>query len=247
MSTFTKPDGEPTVTATLSDEDGVYEVSPRYGSVNLKGLSMEAQEVLSKFDRNGDGEVDESELEGVVDVLVKEQFKGRMFLCGIQVVVLALVLLLASIFGLAWAVVSINKCTSIRSRVLVRKETTDPVQVANSDFTLGPTGAITARGNPRAVLGTSTLYVNRPLNANMTTSDLTGLVRVRVSGTKGADVGFRVTGFSLQAANPPQLRINTPAGILVLVGNQLVSYGAAQDLVDTNELAGQGVTGIFAA
>ncbi|GIL73087.1 hypothetical protein Vretimale_4703 [Volvox reticuliferus] len=246
MSSFVKPDGEPTVTATLAAEDEVYEVSPRYGSVHLKGLSMEAQGVLSKFDRNGDGEVDESELEGVVDVLVKEQFKGRMFLCGIQMIVLALVVLLASIFGLAWAVVSINKSTALRNRVLVRKNSDDPVQIANSDFTMAPSGAITARGNSRAVLGTSTLYVNRQLNANMTTSDLTGLVRVKVSGTNGANVGFRVTGFSLRSSNPPQLHISTPAGILVLLGDRLTSYNAAQDLVDTDELAGQSVTGIFA-
>ncbi|GIL73088.1 hypothetical protein Vretifemale_3305 [Volvox reticuliferus] len=193
-----------------------------------------------------DGEVDESELEGVVDVLVKEQFKGRMFLCGIQMIVLALVVLLASIFGLAWAVVSINKSTALRNRVLVRKNSDDPVQIANSDFTMAPSGAITARGNSRAVLGTSTLYVNRQLNANMTTSDLTGLVRVKVSGTNGANVGFRVTGFSLRSSNPPQLHISTPAGILVLLGDRLTSYNAAQDLVDTDELAGQSVTGIFA-
>ncbi len=36
-SSSLRPDGEPTVTATLAADDGVYEVSPRYGSVLLKG------------------------------------------------------------------------------------------------------------------------------------------------------------------------------------------------------------------
>ncbi|GLC51144.1 hypothetical protein PLESTB_000470600 [Pleodorina starrii] len=249
-SSSMRPDGEPTVTATLAAEDAVYEVSPRYGSVVIKGLSLEAQTVLTKFDRNGDGEVDESELEGVVDVLVKEQFKGRMFLSGILMVTFSLILLLASSFGLTWAVVSLHTDTTIRGRVIVRKHSDQPLQLASSDLTVDPTsGALLSRGSK--VVGTSTLYTSRSLNANMTTRLLNTLARISVNGTDGVQVGFRVTGYAVTASSPPELHISTPTGVLVLVGDRLSGASAAASLLETGgggrELVGQSVVGLFTA
>ncbi|EFJ51943.1 hypothetical protein VOLCADRAFT_86960 [Volvox carteri f. nagariensis] len=133
-------------------------------------------------------------------------YRVRLFLCGIMMVVFALVLLLASSFGLTWAVVALHKDTMLRGKLMVRKHSSDPIQLGNSEFMVTDSGALVARSSPVSaagapVLGTYGLYLTRTINANMTTRLLNTLTRVHVRRDPPEQPEL-LTGFWIRKSDP---------------------------------------------
>ncbi|KXZ56781.1 hypothetical protein GPECTOR_1g703 [Gonium pectorale] len=225
-------------------EPSVLEVQPRHGSVLLKDLDLRSRSVLEKFDRDGDGEIEASDLGAVVDEIVKSKFQSKVFGWGMVMAMLCLVLLLGSAFGLTWAVVLSQKDTRIRNGVLMSRSTDQPLQVVNMQYTVDQLGVLTARN--AGPIATTRLYEQRILHANMTASELSGLSSVYVTGLKGAQVGFRVTGFSLRPGqSPPELLLSTPGGTLVMRGEDLAEDLLPPGLVTGTDETWKSVMGIF--
>ncbi|GFR41007.1 hypothetical protein Agub_g1674, partial [Astrephomene gubernaculifera] len=226
------PSNEPTVTAILDPPHPEFSTCPRYGSVHLMALNLETRTVLSKFDRNGDGDIDPSELEEVVDELVKSQFKSRLFMAGMIMVIFSLVLLLGSGFGLTWAVVLAHKDTTINDKfVLLSSSTNKPVQATDANYTVAPSGLLLSRSSAGTV-ATGAYYAQRMLNSSMTSEELTYLARVCVLGANGAELGLRVTGYKLLSGSPAQLHVHTPSGTLVLTGSKVDNSTVPANLLD---------------
>ncbi|KAG2448351.1 hypothetical protein HYH02_006933 [Chlamydomonas schloesseri] len=215
----------------------------RQGTVHLASLSAEAQEVLKKFDANGDGEVEAAELTAVVDELVKTQFSSRLFLYGLMAMTFALVMILGSGFGLTWAVVLSQKDTTVVSNTWVTRSDKVPIQLGNSQMTVVD-GMLSSRGATNVTVSTTPSTVERPLNADMSAAQLTSLTRVYLRGSDGAQVGLRVTGFRVLAGSPPTLLLSTPSGSLVVSGNT-VTGSATTTLMGDAAVVWQGVTGVF--
>ncbi|KAG2442581.1 hypothetical protein HXX76_002666 [Chlamydomonas incerta] len=218
-------------------------LAPRQGTVHLASLTMETQEVLRKFDANGDGEVEAAELTAVVDELVKTQFSSRLFLYGLVAMTFALVMILGCGFGLTWAVVLSQKDTTVVNNTWVTRSDKVPIQLGNSQMTVLD-GMLSSRGATNVTVSTVPGTVERPLNANMTSAQLTSLTRVYLRSSDGAQVGLRVTGFRLVAGSPPTLLLSTPSGSLAVSGNS-VSGSATTGLVGDPAMVWQGVTGVF--
>lgn len=80
----------------------------------------------------------------MVEYLFEEQSKRKMYQWAAIALVTFTLVLLASIFGLTWAVVAALKDTKITQQVLVTKQGI-PVQTASTEYMLDSTGLLTPR------------------------------------------------------------------------------------------------------
>ncbi|KAG2499952.1 hypothetical protein HYH03_002237 [Edaphochlamys debaryana] len=194
----------------------------RSGSIQIKGLDVEARKILEKFDADGDGYVDTEELGIVVAELVKTKFKGRLYLWGLAAITFALVMILGCGFGLTWAVLMANKDTSVKNNIWVVRGTDDPLRAASSSYTVRNNVMVPRGGSATSRLAVSTATLTRrvPLGANVTTAELAALTRVHLKSSSGAEAGFVVTGFQEQAG---QIYLNAMYGTVVVKQGQVVS------------------------
>lgn len=80
----------------------------------------------------------------MVEYLFEEQSRRKMYQWAAIALVTFTLVLLASIFGLTWAVVAALKDTKVTEQVLVTKQGT-PVQTASTEYMLDSTGLLTPR------------------------------------------------------------------------------------------------------
>ncbi|KAG2442583.1 hypothetical protein HXX76_002668 [Chlamydomonas incerta] len=211
--------------------------------LELSGLSVGAREKLAQFDINGDGNLDPNEISQIVETLANEQFRGRHLKYGFLALALVVVVLIGCLFGITWAVFLANKDTEVRQGVWVTRSDKVPIQLGNNQMTVLD-GMLSSRGATNVTVSTVPSTVERPLNANMTSAQLTSLTRVYLRSSDGAQVGLRVTGFRLVAGSPPTLLLSTPSGSLAVSGNS-VSGSATTGLVGDPAMVWQEVKGVF--
>ncbi|CAB9511872.1 Desert hedgehog protein [Seminavis robusta] len=74
-----------------------------------KGFLDDEEQLLVKYDANGDGRIDAAELFSIVEDLNKEKQKKKGLKKGLGLSLVAILLLLTMSFGLVWAVVALTK------------------------------------------------------------------------------------------------------------------------------------------
>ncbi|CAB9511870.1 Desert hedgehog protein [Seminavis robusta] len=74
-----------------------------------KGFLDDEEQLLVKYDANGDGKIDAGELFSIVEDLYKEKQKKKGLKKGLGLSLVAILLLLTMSFGLVWAVVALTK------------------------------------------------------------------------------------------------------------------------------------------
>lgn len=82
----------------------------------------------------------------MVEYLFEEQSKRKMYQWAAFALIAFTIVLLASIFGLTWAVVAALKDTQVTQQVLVTKQG-DPVQTASMDYILNTDSLLLPRNS----------------------------------------------------------------------------------------------------
>lgn len=72
------------------------------------------RKVLSAYDVDGDGKLTSEEIANVVDALVQERYKAKVFKYAVIAMTVFAIVILGASFGLTWAVVSALKDTKVR-------------------------------------------------------------------------------------------------------------------------------------
>ncbi|CAB9507731.1 Desert hedgehog protein [Seminavis robusta] len=80
-----------------------------------KGFLDDEEQLLVKYDVNGDGKIDAGELFNIVSDLKKEHGKKKNLKKGLGLSLVAILLLLTMSFGLVWAVVALTKEVAVDS------------------------------------------------------------------------------------------------------------------------------------
>ncbi|GIL85170.1 hypothetical protein Vretimale_10833 [Volvox reticuliferus] len=128
----------------------------RANQITLARVNTPTRNILRKFDNNGDGRIDATEIQTIVTTLVAEKFKSKAFKIGLIILAVFTTVLLGAMFGLTWAVVAALKDTKVQGGILVTNDKQEaPVLVANLDLTVSGTKLV-AR-NSSEVVATSTV------------------------------------------------------------------------------------------
>ncbi|KAG2493105.1 hypothetical protein HYH03_008768 [Edaphochlamys debaryana] len=210
--------------------------SPGNNQITLERFNTPTRNILRKFDDNGDGRIDATEIQAVVSTLVAEKFKSKAFKIGLIILGVFTVILLGAMFGLTWAVVAALKDTEVQNNILVTNDGgNQPVQVANMDMTVKD-GKLVARASNEVlttglVTTSSGISVITPFNKLLQTTALvftlpSGLkISVNVLGVAKVPQATAVTGHIL--------RFQTASGTLTLEGNEWTASDLQGPILET--------------
>ncbi|KAG2423999.1 hypothetical protein HXX76_014825 [Chlamydomonas incerta] len=203
--------------------------------ITLERFNTPTRNVLRKFDGNGDGRIDASEIQAVVSTLVAEKFKSKAFKIGLIVLGVFTIILLGAMFGLTWAVVAALKDTQVdNSGVMTTNDgSSTPVLTANLDMTVTPDGKLVSRTSNSTIATTpaitrSAISSEIPFDLLMKIRNLVfvspsgGLYSVDVQGVASIP---KTTGGHV-------VRFQTGSGILVLERNNWELVNATNAMLD---------------
>jgi hypothetical protein len=172
---------------------------------------------LTAFDTDGDGKVSVKELQAAVHhfqrygTLKQREKRNRLFLIAAVVLFFAVT---ASQFGVMVGAVRLFKDTMLKGRVMTTADG-DPVQVASTDFYVGPGGQLISRATGAAatvngtrsarrmaaasaaapVVATSAARVQGTLNSQLADAAWTELTTIGLVSPTGATMHLNVLGF----------------------------------------------------
>ncbi|KAG2423963.1 hypothetical protein HXX76_014902 [Chlamydomonas incerta] len=203
--------------------------------ITLERFNTATRNVLRKFDDNGDGRIDASEIQAVVSTLVAEKFKSKAFKVGLIILGTFTILLLGAMFGLTWAVVVALKDTQVNnSGVMTTNDgSSTPVLTANLDMTVSADGKLVSRTSNSTIATTPTvtrsaISSEAPFDLLLKLSNLVfvspggGLYSVDVQGVARIP---KTTGGHV-------VRFQTASGILVLERNNWELVNATNAMLD---------------
>ncbi|PNW88746.1 hypothetical protein CHLRE_01g042650v5 [Chlamydomonas reinhardtii] len=197
--------------------------SPSGGNqITLERFNTPTRNVLKKFDDNGDGRIDASEIQAVVSTLVAEKFKSKAFKIGLIVLGIFTIILLGAMFGLTWAVVAALKDTQVdNSGVMTTNDgASTPVLTANLDMTVSSDGKLVSRTSNSTIA--TTPAVTRSAISSETSFDLLLKLRNLVFVSPGGGLySVDVQGVARipKTTGGHVVRFQTASGILVLERN----------------------------
>ncbi|KAG2423971.1 hypothetical protein HXX76_014910 [Chlamydomonas incerta] len=203
--------------------------------ITLERFNTPTRNVLRKFDDNGDGRIDASEIQAVVSTLVAEKFKSKAFKVGLIILGVFTIILLGAMFGLTWAVVAALKDTQVNnSGVMTTNDgSSTPVLTANLDMTVSADGKLVSRTSNSTIATTPTvtrsaISSEAPFDLLLKLSNLVfvspggGLYSVDVQGVARIP---KTTGGHV-------VRFQTASGILVLERNDWELVNATNAMLD---------------
>ncbi|GFR39710.1 hypothetical protein Agub_g189 [Astrephomene gubernaculifera] len=195
-------------------------VTPSRNQINLERFDEKTRNILKKFDNNGDGRIDASEIQTIVSTLVAEKFKSKAFRIGLIILGVFTAVLLAAMFGLTWAVVSALKDTQVAGGVLVTNDKAQQtVMIANKDM-LVVDGLLVTR-DTSAVVTTSALRTRGGISGATPFDKLMSMQSLVFTTPAGANYSVSFQGVARIPDSSDVdgyiVKFQTSAGVLTLV------------------------------
>ncbi|GIL55401.1 hypothetical protein Vafri_10963 [Volvox africanus] len=194
----------------------------RANQITLARVNTPTRNILRKFDNNGDGRIDATEIQTIVTTLVAEKFKSKAFKIGLIILAVFTAVLLGAMFGLTWAVVAALKDTKVQGGVLVTNDKEQaPVLVANLDLTISGTKLV-ARDSS-AVVATSTIRTPGLVTTGTAFDKLLALQNLVLVTPSKSSFSLAILGIARIPSNTSGgyvIKVLTAAGTLTLENNE---------------------------
>jgi hypothetical protein len=115
------------------------------------------EQIFSKYDKDGDGQLDQNEINVIASDLKNEKkqrklmAKGAMAMCGI------VTLVLVANAGLTAGIVYLAKDTAVKNGKLVDPETDEPLMVNSAETNVAADGTLRGRSSDKIIATASAL------------------------------------------------------------------------------------------
>ncbi|GLI60550.1 hypothetical protein VaNZ11_002707 [Volvox africanus] len=194
----------------------------RANQITLARVNTPTRNILRKFDNNGDGRIDATEIQTIVTSLVAEKFKSKAFKIGLIILAVFTAVLLGAMFGLTWAVVAALKDTKVQGGILVTNDKEQaPVLVANLDLTISGTKLVSRDSSE--VVATSTIRTPGLLTTGTAFDKLVTLQNLVLVTPSKSSFSLAILGIARVPTNSSGgyvIKVLTAAGTLILENNE---------------------------
>jgi hypothetical protein len=192
------------------------------------------EQIFSKYDKDGDGQLDQNEINVIASDLKNEKkqrklmAKGAMAMCGI------VTLVLVANAGLTAGIVYLAKDTAVKNGKLVDPETDEPLMVNSAETNVAADGTLRGRSSDK-IIATASALQSQTLDSRLPDSAWDELKYIDVRNDNGGSVHLFVQAFtrvpSSEALHGSFVKIHSTIGTISLDGDLMTFHDSSSTRV----------------